>query len=65
MLPGQRCIKKGERILAFWVSPGFFLVENPGNEQSRNETIKRSSILNWSKEERARGGGRRKKVEEP
>lgn len=30
-------MKKGEKVLDFWVSPGFFLVENPGNEQSRNE----------------------------
>lgn len=31
---------------ASWVSPGCFLEDSPGDEQSRNETMKRSSILN-------------------
>lgn len=60
--------RKRERRFAFWVSPGFFLVENPGNEQSRNETIKKKlnfklisvrKSLRWRQEEedrRARKG---------
>lgn len=53
-------MKKKERILDFWVSTGFFLVENPGNEQSRNKIVKRSSILK-KKELKVEAGGIRHK----